>query len=80
MDLTKLPIPDTIPEDSADSFIVDIGTYIPLKNTLNVHHVLRRPQLSCRHKTRILFGLAGGNSGDVGKYSVLLALSGTGRT
>ena len=57
MDLTKLPIPDIIPEDSADSFIVDIGTYIPLKNTPNVHHVLRRPQLPCRHETRILFGL-----------------------
>ena len=57
MDLTKLPIPDKIPEDSADSFIVDIGTYIPLTNTPNVHHVLRRPQLPCRHETRILFGL-----------------------
>jgi len=57
IDITKMPIPNTIPEDSADSFVIDIGTYVPLKSMPSEHKVLRRPTKSCRKETRILIGL-----------------------
>ena len=56
-DVTKLPVPDVIPEDSADSFVVDIGTYVPPKNTLQENKVRRRPTKPCRDDTRILIGI-----------------------
>lgn len=56
-DVTKLPVPDVIPEDSADSFVVDIGTYVPPKNTLHENKVRRRPTKPCRDDTRILIGI-----------------------
>ena len=31
-DVTKMPIPDNIPDDSADQFVIDIGTYVPPVN------------------------------------------------
>jgi len=57
IDISKMPIPHAIPEDSADLFVIDIGTYVPPVSKLHEHHVRRRPRQPCRNETRILIGL-----------------------
>ena len=32
-----MPIPDKIPDDSADQFVIDIGTYVPPVNRYRVY-------------------------------------------
>ena len=41
-DISKLPKPDVIPEDSADSFVIDVGTYVPAENHLYTNVVRSR--------------------------------------
>ena len=56
-DISKLPKPEVIPEDNADSFVIDVGTYIPAENHLYTNAVRRRPEKPCDEKTKVIIGI-----------------------